>query len=127
MALKMSGYLDDFGLAVVLIVINGEQYPAAIDTGSAGNVIRLDMPGVIGLGSPNGTIKASNPMRGSLEAPAYTLKYKLEGLNSFEFNNSFMVMHTQHYHYPFLLGCEFILQLKSFTMYGQNKAFEIVV
>lgn len=123
----MQGYLDEFGLAVVLIIINDKQYPAAIDTGAAGNVIRLDMPNIIGLGSPASSLRAANPMRGSFEAPAYTLKYKLEGLNSIEFNDSFMVMHTDKYPYPFLLGCEFILQLKSFTMRGQNKTFEIVI
>ncbi|MBL7859516.1 MAG: hypothetical protein JNJ65_00045 [Cyclobacteriaceae bacterium] len=125
MNLILKSTLDDYGIPVLGIVINEKTFPAAIDTGSTGNVMRPDMVSILDLGAPDRFTKASNPMHGSFKPPTYYIEYRLEGRDDVTFRDPFIVMSTQDYPYPFLLGCDFLIKTKSFTIYGLERTFEV--
>lgn len=116
--------LGDWKMPSIIVVINGNEYRALIDTAAyygMYDAAKIIVPEII-----TDKVLVDRPDIGIKEKPAYELLFKIKGF-TFDFKEPFTPMPKPNYQFAVILGTHFLSRCKLFNYYGNENRFELIV
>ena len=116
--------LGDWKMPSVVVVIQGNEYRALLDTGAW--YALYDPSKFIFRESSDTYVEVDRPDITTPPKPAYPLSFKIKGF-TVDFIEPFTPMAKPNYQFAIILGTHFLSRCKSFKYYGIENRFELIV